>query len=202
MTSVQKTDIAIIGAGPVALFAVYQLGLFGFKCQLIEVMEHPGGQCRVFYPDKPMYDIPAFPIIMGDELISRLLEQISPYAPEFHYGHCVTHIAHSQNRMLIETNKSISFQADAIVIASGLGAFGLNGEIMRPDPLAGLELEKSGNAIAVAPDSFATSQPDIYAIGDACHYPGKLKLILSGFHEAALMAQAIRKRLQKHTRNS
>ncbi|MDH7788836.1 thioredoxin reductase (NADPH) [Ochrobactrum sp. 19YEA23] len=192
-----KSDIAIIGAGPVALFAVFQLGLFGFKCQLIDALDRPGGQCTVFYPDKPIFDIPGFPTIMGDELVSRLLEQITPYSPAFHYGQTVTSLKRAGERFVLTTDNAGSFSADAVVIASGLGAFGLDGQIMRPDPMAEFGLERAGNAIAVSPESFATSQPDIYAIGDACHYPGKLKLILSGFHEAALMTQALRKRLQK-----
>ncbi|URQ75885.1 MAG: FAD-dependent oxidoreductase [Candidatus Ochrobactrum gambitense] len=192
-----KNDIAIIGAGPVALFAVFQLGLFGFKCQLIDALDRPGGQCTVFYPDKPIFDIPGFPTIMGDELVSRLMEQITPYSPAFHYGQTVTALKRAGERFVLITDKAGSLQADAVVIASGLGAFGPDGQIVRPDPLTELGLERNGNAIAVSPESFATSQPDIYAIGDACHYPGKLKLILSGFHEAALMTQAVRKRLQK-----
>ena len=192
-----RNDIAIIGAGPVALFAVFQLGLFGFKCQLIDALDRSGGQCTVFYPDKPIFDIPGFPTIMGDELVSRLLEQIAPYGPTFHYGQTVTMLERAGERIVLTTDKAISIKADAVVIASGLGAFGPDGQIVRPDPLAELGLERAGNAIAVSPESFATSQPDIFAIGDACHYPGKLKLILSGFHEAALMTQAMRKRLQK-----
>lgn len=190
-------DIAIIGAGPVALFAVFQLGLFGFRCQLTDALDGPGGQCSVFYPDKPIFDIPGFPTIMGDELVSRLLEQIEPYEPKFHYGQTVTALVRAGDRLVLTTDNDASFAADAVVIASGLGAFGPDGQIVRPDPLAELGLERAGNAIAVSPESFATSQADIYAIGDACHYPGKLKLILSGFHEAALMTQAVRKRLQK-----
>lgn len=192
-----KNDIAIIGAGPVALFAVFQLGLFGFRCQLIDALDRPGGQCSAFYPDKPIFDIPGFPTIMGDELVSRLLEQIAPYEPTFHYGQTVTTLERAGERLVLTTANDASFAADAVVIASGLGAFGPDGQIVRPDPLAEIALERAGNAIAVAPETFATSQPDIYAIGDACYYPGKLKLILSGFHEAALMTQAVRKRLYK-----
>jgi len=192
-----KNDIAIIGAGPVALFAVFQLGLFGFRCQLIDALDRPGGQCSAFYPDKPIFDIPGFPTIMGNELVSRLLEQIAPYEPTFHYGQTVTTWERAGDRLVLTTANDASFAADAVVIASGLGAFGPDGQIVRPDPLAEIALERAGNAIAVAPETFATSQPDIYAIGDACYYPGKLKLILSGFHEAALMTQAVRKRLYK-----
>ncbi len=83
------------------------------------------------------------------------------------------------------------------MIASGLGASTSEGQIVRPDPLAALDLQRFGNSIVVNTETFRTSQPKTYAIGDVCHYPGKLKLILSGFHEAALMTQAIRKNLQQ-----
>lgn len=189
-----RTEIAIVGAGPVALFAVFQLGLFGFKCHVFDAMERAGGQCVALYADKPIFDIPAFPRIMGEELIERLREQIAPYEPIFNFGHVVQGMSMPGNAVTLSTDKGC-FDADAVVIASGLGAFSGEGQILRPDPLSRCELARNGNAIAVDPETFRTSQPGIYAIGDACHYPGKLKLILSGFHEAALMTQALRQEL-------
>lgn len=197
MEAGRQTGIAIIGAGPVALFSVFQLGLFGFKCYLIDALDRPGGQCAVLYPDKPIYDIPAFPWIMAGELIDRLLEQIAPYQPEFHFGELAENLDMAGQRLRIGTNRGTTFEADAIVIASGLGCFNGEGQIVRPDPLTRWGLERCGNAIAVDPETFATSCPGVFAIGDACHYPGKLKLILSGFHEAALMTQAIRQYIAK-----
>ncbi len=192
MEAGRQADIAIIGAGPVALFSVFQLGLFGFKCDLIEVLDRPGGQCTVLYPDKPIFDVPAFPEIAGDELTNRLLKQITPYRPKFHFGQIAESLEMSGDRLQITTNKGTVFNASAVVIAAGLGCLEGKGQIIRPDPLAHWNLRHSGNAILVDPASFATSCPGVYAIGDACHYPGKLKLILSGFHEAALMTQSIR----------
>ncbi len=187
--------IAIVGAGPVALFAVFQLGLFGFRCHLFDTRGQAGGQCLAFYPDKPIYDVAGFPQIMGEELTQRLMQQIEPYAPIFHYEHAVTRIERHDGFTLWANDKPFK-GIDSVVVATGLGAFGDNDQLVRPDPLQGLDVERTRNGITVAPDSFATSQAGIHAIGDACFYPGKLRLLVSGFHEAALMTQAIRKRLK------
>ncbi|WP_343314152.1 NAD(P)-binding protein [Brucella sp. BE17] len=194
MANRDRARIAIVGAGPVALYAVFQLGLFGFRCHVFDTLDQAGGQCRVLYPDKPIYDIPGFPSIMAEEIVDRLLKQIAPYEPVFHFSHVVRSLERAEKQLVISTDRDFSFKADAVVIASGLGALEQDGQIKRPDPLIGLALERVGNAICVAPDSFATTQVGVYAIGDACHYPGKLKLIVSGFHEAALMTQAMRKK--------
>jgi len=190
-----QNDIVIIGCGPVALFSVFQLGLFGFKCHLIEACDRPGGQCTALYADKPIYDVPGFPEIMGEELVERLLRQIEPYNPVFHFKKIADSISVDEYGVTISTCDGEKFHARAAVIASGLGAFTSNEQVIRPDPLAKLSLLKTGNMLAVSSETFRTSSPKVYAIGDACHYPGKLKLILSGFHEAALMTQAIRREL-------
>lgn len=191
-----QNDIVIIGCGPVALFSVFQLGLFGFRCHLIDVSDRPGGQCTALYADKPIYDVPGFPEIMGEELVERLLKQIAPYNPVFHFNKIAVRIAVDDDGVAVDTSNGDKLEARTAVIASGLGAFGLDGQVIRPDPLAEVSLIKTGNMLAVSPETFRTSSPKIYAIGDACHYPGKLKLILSGFHEAALMTQAIRRELR------
>lgn len=191
-----QNDIVIIGCGPVALFSVFQLGLFGFRCHLIDASDRPGGQCAALYADKPIYDVPGFPEIMGEELVERLLKQIAPYNPVFHFNKIAVRIAVDDDGVAVDTSNGDKLEARTAVIASGLGAFGLDGQVIRPDPLAEVSLIKTGNMLAVSPETFRTSSPKIYAIGDACHYPGKLKLILSGFHEAALMTQAIRRELR------
>lgn len=190
------SDIAIIGAGPVALFSVFQLGLFGFKCRLFDSMSRAGGQCRALYADKPIFDIPAFPEIMGDELVDRLLKQIEPYHPDFEFNLLISGVSFGEKGVELTTSSGKTFTAKILLIASGLGALTSDGQIVRPDPLASIDLERFGNGLVVSPETFRTSQSKIYAIGDVCHYPGKLKLILSGFHEAALMTQAIRRELQ------
>ncbi|MBR7654658.1 NAD(P)/FAD-dependent oxidoreductase [Brucella oryzae] len=188
-------DIVIIGCGPVALFSVFQLGLFGFRCHLIDASDRPGGQCTALYADKPIYDVPGFPEIMGGELVERLLRQIEPYNPVFHFNKIAASIAVDDDSVAVGIRNGDKLKARAVVIASGLGAFNGDGQVIRPDPLAELSFIKTGNMLAVSPETFRTSSPMVYAIGDACHYPGKLKLILSGFHEAALMTQAIRRKL-------
>ena len=76
-----ETDVAIIGAGPIGLFAVFELGLLDLKCHLVDILDRPGGQCTELYPEKPIYDIPGLPIVTGQELTDRLMEQIKPFAP-------------------------------------------------------------------------------------------------------------------------
>ena len=78
-----KTDVLIIGAGPVGLFAVFELGLFDMKCHLIDILDRPGGQCAELYPEKPIYDIPALPSVSAQELVDRLMQQIAPFNPQF-----------------------------------------------------------------------------------------------------------------------
>lgn len=191
-----QNDIVIIGCGPIALFSVFQLGLFGFRCRLIDASDQPGGQCTALYADKPIYDVPGFPEIMGEELVERLLRQIEPYNPVFHFNKIAASITVDDDGVAVGIGNGDKLKARAVVIASGLGAFNGDGQVIRPDPLAELSFIKTGNMLSVSPETFRTSTPKVHAIGDACHYPGKLKLILSGFHEAALMTQAIRRELR------
>ncbi|MFZ2509327.1 MAG: NAD(P)/FAD-dependent oxidoreductase [Steroidobacteraceae bacterium] len=304
-----STECVIVGAGPVGLFAVFELGLLGMKCQVVDTLSHPGGQCTELYPDKPIYDIPALPVCGAQELVDRLLEQIKPFNAGFHLGQEVAELARRDDgRFDILTSAGTRFDAGAVIIAAGLGSFqprrlmvpeaarfegtqihyrvrnaadfhgcdlliagggdsaldwtlefcgkarsltlvhrraefraqpasvarmrefaasgrlrhleGTIGEFLiagdrlvgarvsGPDrketdvaceqllaffglhpklgPVAnwGLALEKK--SIHVDTEKFQTSVPGIFAIGDINNYPGKKKLILSGFHEAAL----------------
>src|SRR6266478_9570214 len=88
--SLLETDVIIIGAGPIGLFAVFELGLLDLKCHLIDILDRAGGQCTELYPEKPIYDIPGLPIVTGQELVNRLLEQIKPFDPQFHFGEMAT----------------------------------------------------------------------------------------------------------------
>ena len=90
MSDVITTDAVIIGAGPCGLFAVFELGLLDVKCHVIDILDRPGGQCAELYPEKPIYDIPALPIVTGAELTTRLLEQARPFHPEYHFNQMVT----------------------------------------------------------------------------------------------------------------
>ena len=313
-----ETDALIIGAGPAGLFQVFELGLLGIKSHIVDTLQHPGGQCAELYPDKPIYDIPALPVCGAQELVDRLLQQIAPMAPVFHFGEEVSELRRQDDgRFFLRTAASTEFVARTVVIAAGLGSFqprrlgvegcdafedrqvhyrvrsaadfhgqrlvifgggdsaldwviDLNGKaksivhvhrrnefraapasvarmrelvaagkmeyiegiasgikvedgrltgvtIRRTDgasqdlaadhllaffglhpklgPIAawGFELEKK--AIKVDTAKFQTSVPGIFAIGDINSYPGKKKLILSGFHEAALAAFAIAEHL-------
>ena len=312
MSDVITTDAVIIGAGPCGLFAVFELGLVDMKCHVVDILDRPGGQCAELYPEKPIYDIPALPIVTGAELTSRLLEQIKPFGAEFHYNQMVTElIKHGDNDFELKTDGGLVFRSKVVVIAAGGGSFqpkkppipgidsyegtsvfysvkkmeafrgkdvlivgggdsaldwtinlqpiaksmtllhrrddfraapdsvkkmrelvaegkmqfrlgqvtGLKGEggvlsaatvkgndgaafdiatnamlpffglTMKLGPVAEWGLNLHENLVPVDTAKFETSTPGVFAIGDINTYPGKLKLILSGFHEAALMAQ-------------
>lgn len=118
------TDVVIVGAGPVGLFQVFELGLLGLKAHVVDSMPLAGGQCIELYPDKPIYDIPAIPVCSSRELVDRLLEQIRPFAPVLHLGAEVTEIRkHESGRFYVRTGAGTEFDAGAVVIAAGVGAF-------------------------------------------------------------------------------
>jgi len=313
-----ETDVVIIGAGPCGLFQVFELGLLDIKAHVIESLPGPGGQCAELYPTKPIYDIPAYPSIGAQELVDRLMEQISPFKPEFHFSQQVTEIERLEDeRFFVSTSTGTEFITRAIIVAGGVGSFapvplkvpgmtdypnesifysvkdpsihhgkdivilgggdsaldwalelykdanslvlihrsdrfkaapasvsqmrklcddyqmqymtgnvsgmisdeqtlkfievtGQDGVARRIDldhllvfyglspklgPISewGLDLKK--NQIRVDTEKFQSSEPGIYAVGDINWYPGKKKLILSGFHEAALAAFAIKEQL-------
>ena len=312
------TEVVIIGAGPCGLFQVFELGLLGMTCHVVDSLGAPGGQCTELYPDKPIYDIPALPVCGAQELIDRLMQQISPFNAPLHLGQEVTSLRKREaGRFEIETVAGTRFDAGAVVIAGGVGSFQprrigvpnaelfegrsihyrvrdaasyhgkklvifgggdsaldwvidfagkaaaithvhrrtefkaapasvakmraladagqvryiegladslrLSGEALaginikgtdgtmhaidadhvfaffglhpKLGPIAewGMELEKK--ALKVDTEKFQTSVPGIFAVGDINTYPGKKKLILSGFHEAALVAFAIQHHL-------
>jgi thioredoxin reductase (NADPH) len=329
------TDVAIIGAGPVGLFAVFELGLLNIKTHLIDILNRPGGQCAELYPEKPIYDIPALPVVTGQGLTDALLEQIKPFKPEFHFSQMVESLEKIEGGLApyasltpaasgsaepthrstplwrITTDWGTTIDAKVVVIAAGGGSFtpkkppiagidayegtsvfyavrkmeqfrgkrlvivgggdsaldwtlnladvashltlihrrdefraapasvahmrqlaaagkvdlrfgqvsgleGADGQLtaieltdneknktrlacdillpffgltMKLGPVANFGLNLNENLIPVDTEKFETSTPGIFAIGDINSYPGKLKLILSGFHEAALMSQ-------------
>ena len=305
-----KTDTLIIGAGPVGLFCVHQLGIIGLKCEVVDNLDKIGGQCIELYPDKPIYDIPAVPECTGEELTNNLIEQIKAFKTNFHLNERVEEIKKAEKKWLIKTNKGTKFEASSIIIAAGVGSFeprkfptkeiekyegkqilysikdktifkdktvtifgggdsaldwaielsntskvilvhrrdefrgmqasidkvnqlkdedkikvytkyqldsvsgnqkiesinikhddesikaiktdyilGFFGLIMQLGPITewGLNLDKK--TVTVNTENFETNKEGIFAIGDICTYPGKLKLILSGFHEGALAAR-------------
>lgn len=306
------TDVVIIGAGPVGLFSVFELGLLDLKVHLIDILDRPGGQCAELYPEKPIYDIPAWPLITGQELTDRLMEQIQPFQPVFHFSQMVEGLQKLENgHWEVSTDAGTVIEAKVVVVAAGGGSFvpkkpplpglesyegrsvffavrkreafhgkrlmiagggdsaldwalnlqpvaeritlvhrrdefraapdsvnkmralvaagkmdlvignlkglsGTDGQLdgvilsdadgqetrqdcnallafygltMKLGPVANWGLQLHENLIPVDTEKFETSVPGIFAIGDINTYPGKLKLILSGFHEGALMAQ-------------
>ncbi|MBU3594135.1 NAD(P)/FAD-dependent oxidoreductase [Polynucleobacter sp. 71A-WALBACH] len=313
MHSPIETDAVIIGAGPVGLFQVFELGLLDIKAHVIDSLPEVGGQCIELYPDKPIYDIPAIPVCTGRELVGNLLKQIEPFKPQFHLNQEVSTLEkQTDGRFLIRTSQDQQFLSKAIFIAAGVGAFqprtlnldgietfvdkqvfyrvrnpeqfngkrivicgggdsaldwalhfadkaasvtlihrrdefkaapqsvakmralcaagemqliigqitglessndklteiavtNIDGEIQmlgldalllfyglspKLGPIADWGLDIDRKQIAVDTACFQTSTPGIYAVGDINIYPGKKKLILSGFHEAALAAFA------------
>ena len=310
-----ETDAVIVGAGPVGLFQVFELGLLEIKAHVVDSLGYPGGQCIELYPDKPIYDIPAIPACTGRELTNNLLEQIKPFGATFHYGQEITVVERQiDGRFFVETSRGTRFLTKTIFIAAGVGAFqprtlkldGLDSfedsqlfyRVRNPDDFAGKNLvivgggdsaidwaldfvkdsphkaesvilvhrrdgfkaapanvakmhevcdslemqfmigqvsgyeEKDGvltnvkvtgadgvprlgpldamlvffglspklgpiadwgldierKQLKVDTEKFSTSEPGIFAVGDINIYPGKKKLILSGFHECALAA--------------
>ena len=134
------TDVAIIGAGPVGLFAVFELGMLKLSAVLIDALAEVGGQCAALYPEKPIYDIPAHPAISADELVAQLEQQIAPFRAPRLLGRCVTGLAGEPGGFAVTTDRGDTVRAKAVLIAAGAGAFGPN----RP-PLDGLaEYEASG----------------------------------------------------------
>jgi len=310
-----KTDAVIIGAGPVGLFAVFELGLVDVKAHVIDILDRPGGQCAELYPEKPIYDVPALAIVTGQELTDRLMEQIKPFGAEFHFSERVETLEKTDEGYRLVTDAGTTFECKVVVIAAGGGSFTpkrpplpgieqyegtsvfysvrkmdafrdkdvlivgggdsaldwtlnlqpvaksltlvhrrqefraapasvqkmlelvesgnisfklgqvteLHGdnaqltgvtvkapdgstfeqptEVMLPffgltmklGPVANWGLNLEENLVPVDTEKFETSEKGIFAIGDINAYPGKLKLILSGFHEAALMAQQAHK---------
>ena len=124
MHSPTEADAVIIGAGPVGLFQVFELGLLEIKAHVIDSLPEPGGQCIELYPDKPIYDIPAIPVCTGRELTSNLLKQIEPFNAQFHLGQEITHLERqTDERFLIKTSQDHHFLAKTVFIAAGVGAF-------------------------------------------------------------------------------
>jgi thioredoxin reductase (NADPH) len=307
-----KTDVLIIGAGPCGLFAVFELGLLDIKAHLVDILDKVGGQCAELYPEKPIYDIPALPVVSGQGLTDALMKQIEPFKPTFHLGEMVETIERIGEPLFrVATDAGNVFETKLIVVAAGGGSFqpkrppvpgieayegtsvfyavrkmdrfrdqnllivgggdsaldwtlnltpiakrvtlmhrrdqfraapdsvnkmralvasgkidlklgqvtSLEGEggvlraanakpdkgdpfrvecdamlpffglTMKLGPVANWGLNVTEDVIPVETAAFETSEPGIFAIGDIGTYPGKLKLILCGFHEAALMAQ-------------
>jgi thioredoxin reductase (NADPH) len=129
-----RTDIVIIGAGPVGLFAIFECGMLKLRCHVIDALDAIGGQCIALYPEKPIFDIPGFPRIEAAALIDRLVEQAAPFEPVYHLGQQVVRLTRTNEGYIVESATGTVIACAAVIIAGGSGAFGPN----RP-PLEGLE---------------------------------------------------------------
>ncbi len=143
--TIQKTDLVIIGAGPAGLFSVFEAGMLKIKCHVIDTLEVIGGQCTALYPEKPIYDIPAHPKILANDLVEMLEAQAAPFDPVYHLNQRVDKLEkQSDGSFLVTTSKNTQIHCKAIVIAAGCGAFGPN----RP-PLEGIE-QYEGSSVSYA----------------------------------------------------
>ncbi|WP_454741548.1 NAD(P)/FAD-dependent oxidoreductase [Cupriavidus necator] len=183
--SVTTTDVLIVGAGPVGLFAAFQAGVLGLKCELIDVLDRAGGQCTELYPEKPIYDIPAVPGCLAQELVDRLLEQCEPFAFPMHFGQRAEslseisaepaqdgHAAHQ--RLLVTTDGGKRFDVAAVLICAGAGAFAPQRVSLPEAPaLEGRHVH--------------------YAVRDVSHFAGKRVVVAGGGDSALDWALALRK---------
>src|SRR5438270_788130 len=207
----QNCDVAIIGAGPVGLFAVFECGMLEMRCAVFDALPAPGGQCAALYPEKPIFDIPGYPRIDAAELVERLAEQVTVVHRRGKFRAAPQSAAKLQQLAeegridlavpyQLHALEGDAGQLSAVILADLAGNtrhveadcllpfFGLATDL---GPLAAWGLDIDHNRIRVDPATCAASRAGIFAIGDIAFYPGKLKLILSGFAEAALAAHAI-----------
>lgn len=172
-----ECDAAIIGAGPVGLFAVFECGMLGLSCHVIDALDAAGGQCAALYPEKPIYDIPGYPRILAGDLVERLREQAAPFKPVLHLGQQVVALRRAVGgRWQLETSAGTRINCRAAIIAAGVGAFGPN----RP-PLAGIEAyegKPAGSGVQ-------------YLVGRRDDYRGRRVVIAGGGDSAVDWALAL-----------
>jgi len=167
MTEAVQTDVIIVGAGPIGLFAVFELGLYDMKCHLIDILDRVGGQCAELYPEKPIYDIPAVPVCTGTELIDRLMEQIKPFSPTFHLGQMAQKLEKTaEGKWRMTTDAGTVLEAPVVVLAAGGGSF-----VPKKMPLKGIE-DYEGKSV-------------LYAVRKMDELRGK-KIVISGGGDSAL----------------
>ena len=135
-----KTDVVIIGAGPIALFAVFELGLLDLKAHLIDILDRPGGQCAELYPEKPIYDIPGIVEVTGQGLTDKLMEQIKPFGPTFHFSQMAEALERTTDGWRVTTDAGTRIDARVVVIAAGGGSF-----TPKKPPIPGIETYENGS---------------------------------------------------------
>src|SRR5271168_1333622 len=162
MSDAISTDVIIVGAGPVGLFAVFELGLLDMKAHLVDILDKPGGQCAELYPEKPIYDIPALPIVSGHGLTEALTKQIEPFKPTFHLGEMVESIERIGDPLFrVATDTGKVFEVKVVVVAAGGGSF----QPKRP-PVPGIEAYEGTSVF--------------YAVRKMEQFRGKRLLIVGG----------------------
>jgi thioredoxin reductase (NADPH) len=171
-----STDVAIIGAGPVGLFSVFQCGMLGMSCRVIDALEAIGGQCAALYPEKPIYDIPAYPEVSGGELIRQLERQADPFDPHYHLNQQVIGLQGDAGDFHLTTSAGIEIDAKVVIIAAGVGAFGPK----RP-PMAGIE----------AYEAAGPGQGVKYMVSKTLDFAGKHVVIAGGGDSAVDWANVL-----------
>ena len=157
-----ETDALVVGAGPVGLFQVFQLGLLELRCEVVDALPHAGGQCAELYPDKPIYDIPGLPVASGRELVARLQQQIAPFRPRLHLGQLVASVQRqADGRFAVATDRGTRFLAHAVIIAAGAGAF-----LPRSVALDGLERHLGSQVLHQPPEPAALAGQQVLILGD------------------------------------
>ena len=159
---VLETDALVIGAGPVGLFQVFELGLLELHAELVDALPHVGGQCAELYPDKPIYDIPGLPMVSGAELVARLQQQAAPFKPGLHLGQLVTDLARRPDgRFALTTSAGTRFVAGVVVIAAGAGAF-----LPRSLKLDGMDRFSGQQILQHMPPAAALAGQQVLVLGD------------------------------------
>jgi len=155
-----KTDIVIIGAGPIGIFTAFQAGMLNMKCHIIDILNQAGGQCTTLYPEKPIYDIPGYPVITAQRLIEQLVAQASPFEPVYHFGQKIEKILNGES-LAVTTSSGTEIKCKAVIIAAGNGIFEPN----RP-PLDGI-LEYENKSV-------------FYSVSKISHFKDKTVVIAGG----------------------
>ncbi|MBL0373926.1 NAD(P)-binding protein [Rhizobium sp. KVB221] len=185
-------EAVIIGAGPAGLWAAFQLGIHGVKSVVIDSNDKVGGQCAALYADKPIFDLPGYASLDAGDVGPAITAQAARFEPTYRLGKCVIAVGEQPDGLLVEMASGEKLRAPYVIVATGLGPFSAG------DQSFSLQLPEnvicSDGHLLVTQDTFQTGCENLYAIGDAVTYPGKLCLLVSAFHEAALMAFSIRKR--------
>ena len=164
MSEIIKTDVVIIGAGPVGLFAVFELGLLDIKAHLIDILPEVGGQCAELYPEKPIYDIPGFPIVTGQGLVDNLMKQIEPFGPTFHFGEMVDeargHRLARRAAVPRDDRRGNGVRCKAVIIAAGGGSF----QPKKP-PIAGIEAYEGKSVFYAVRKMESVPRPHVLIVG-------------------------------------